>query len=280
METTVYADVLFFVNFSMDFITLWISAIISSRPRKALRMSLAAAFGGLYGVLSVIFRLGGGITYLLAGAVSIIMCLIAFGAESLLSLIKQSALVWGCGALLGGVMTALLSIGTSYGNGISPPGGSLLGLIAAISVVAVYITVRMICNTKNKRSATVRAKWKDREISFSALCDSGNLLRDPLSGDPVIPVSREIVSRLCGKDTCDSILCLDADKLSELGISVRLIPHRSDGQSTVIGGFLPDLITVECDKKKRQVRCVIAPRPCPKNYYAGHGATISPSLLP
>ncbi len=280
METTLYADVLFFVNFSMDFITLWISAILTSRPRSALRMSLAAALGGLYGVLSVVFHIGGLLTYLLAGTVSILMCLIAFGIDSIFALIKQSALVFGCGALLGGIMTALLSLGGSYEKENYQKSGGITGLLAAVSVILVYITVRLICNTKNKKTALVKIKWKEREVSFFALCDSGNLLRDPFSGDPVIPVSKETVIKLCGEDVTDALLMLDGEMLSKHGISLRLIPHRCDSQSSIIGGFIPDSVTVECDKRKNRVRCVIAPRNCPENYYAGHPATLPSSLLP
>lgn len=280
METTLYADVLFFVNFSMDFITLWISALLTSRPRSALRMSLGAALGGFYGVLSVVFHIGGIITYLLAGAVSVLMCHIAFGADSIASLLRQSALIWGCGALLGGVMTAILSLGGSVESESYQKSGGITGLLAAASVVFVYMIVRLICNSKNKKSAFVRVEWRGREISFQALCDSGNLMRDPFSGDAVIPVSKEVIIELCGDRITEAILSLDGEELSKSGVSLRLIPHRCDGESSIIGGFVPDSVTIECDKKKNRVRGVIAPRICPKNYYAGFAATLPSSLLP
>lgn len=280
LETTIYADVLFFVNFSMDFITLWISAILTSRPKSALKMCLGAAVGGLYGVLSVIFHISGTLTYFLAGTVSILMCIIAFGFDSIFSLLKQSAIVFGCGALLGGVMTAVLSLGGSYEAENYQKSGGITGLLACASVVFVYITVRLICNTKNRKYARVLIKWKGRDISFFALCDSGNLMRDPFSGDPVILLSKETLAGLCGEDITEAILSLDGETLSKNGISLRLIPHRSDSQSSIIGGFVPDLVTVECNKRKNRVRCVIAPRVCPENYYAGYPATLPASLLP
>ena len=191
METTVYADVLFLVNFSMDFITLWLSAILTSEKRSALRMAIAASIGAIFGIISVIFPFNRILTVLCAGGISIIMCLVAFGFSGILSVIKQSALIWGCGALLGGVMTAILSIG-SISTLSYKTGGGLLSVIAAAAIITVYVTVRLICNTKNRKAVTVKARFKNKELSFSALCDSGNLMRDPLNGDPVIPVSLEI----------------------------------------------------------------------------------------
>lgn len=264
----------------MDFITLWISALLSGRQRSALRMSLAAALGALYGVLSVVFSVGGALTYILAGAVSIVMCLIAFGTGGgIFSLFKQSALIWGCGALLGGVMTALLSLGKGAIDS-QRSGGGMLSLFAAASVVITYVTVRIICLSRGKGSVMVRARWCDREISFSALCDSGNLMRDPLGGDAVIPVSCEVVARLCGKALTDAMLAVDNKILCDSGLSVRIIPHRTDGESGIVCGFIPDSVTVISGKKKKAVRCVLVPRKCKKDHYAGCAGTIPTLLLP
>jgi len=280
LETTVYADVLFFVNFSMDFITLWISALLSSKPRKALRMTVAAAIGALYGVLSVLLHAGGVLSYLLCAAVSLLMAITAFGfSDGIRALIKQSALIWVCGALLGGVMTALLSVGGSI-YVAETRGGNLLSVICALSVAAVYAAVRLICNTKNKRTATVTATWKGNTVTFTALCDSGNLMRDPISGDPVVPVSKDILIKLCGRVVIDALLTLDSDTLTAMNVSLRLIPHKSDSTSDIIGGLLPDSVTVSAGKEKSTVRCILCPRECKKDHYAGHGATLPTSLLP
>ena len=243
-------------------------------------MSLAASMGGLYGVISVVLHIDGPLTYLLAGGVSVLMCFIAFGADSVFSLLRQSALIFGCGALLGGTMTAILSLGESADSNYYQRSGGLSGLLAAFAVLAVYLTVRLICNVKTKRSALVRVTWKEKSVSFLALCDSGNLLRDPFSGDPVIPLSRVVFEKLCGKEITDALISLDGDALSKHKISPRLIPHRCDGESNIIGALLVDSVTVECNKRKNRVRCLIAPRSFNENYYAGFPATLPYSLLP
>ncbi|MBQ2729267.1 MAG: sigma-E processing peptidase SpoIIGA [Clostridia bacterium] len=264
----------------MDFITIWISAILSSRQRSALRMSVASALGAVYGVLSVILQVNGAFTYISAFFVSIIMCIISFGlCGGLFSLLKQSILIWGCGALLGGTMTALLRL---FGNTqiITKNGGNVFSLYAAITTVLVYITVRIVCNNKNKSSVTVKVTHRNKEISFSALCDSGNLLRDPLGGDPVIPVSYRIVSKLCGQKLCTALMSVDSSILESSHISFRLIPYKRDGITGIEGGFIPDSVTVISGKKKKNVRCVLSPRKCEKDYFAGHAATLPTSLLP
>ncbi|MBQ4066108.1 MAG: sigma-E processing peptidase SpoIIGA [Clostridia bacterium] len=280
METTVYADVLFFVNFSMDFITLWIAALISSREKKALRMSAAAAVGGLYGVLNVILSPGTVITYICAGAISALMCLIAFGTcSSPVSFIKQSAVIWICGALLGGLMTSILSLGGNY-YGITSHSQGSFSLICALSIGALYMAARIICSVKDKRSVTVSASWKGRTVSFSALCDSGNLMRDPLGGSPVIPVSSEIIEKLCGRGITEALINMESDKLCSDNIRLRIIPSKAISASGMICGFIPDSVTVISGKRKKKVSCVLAVKDCKKDFFGGNSACIPYSLLP
>ena len=278
LETTVYADVLFFVNFSMDFITLWLSALITSRERSALRMSLASAFGGIYGVLSVFFSLSGTLSYITAFAVSTAMSFIAFGYGGLSSLLKQSALIWGCGALLGGIMTAILSMGSAYYE-TGASGGSMLSVVAGVAVIIVYFTVRMISSARGRRCVTVEVSFRGQKDSFQALCDSGNLMRDPLCGDPVILISSEITEKLCGSDINRALLNLDTRVLSEKGIPLRIIPHKSTDKKEVLAGFVPDGVTVISDKKKHSVHCVLCPIGTDKKYFAGCAATVPHALL-
>ena len=54
MEQIIYADVLFIVNFSMDFLALYITSKILHHDCHFLPMTLSAGLGALYGVVSLI----------------------------------------------------------------------------------------------------------------------------------------------------------------------------------------------------------------------------------
>ena len=278
ITTTVYADVLFFVNFSMDYITLWLCALLTSKERSALRLSLASAIGALYAVISLFFTLTPFFSYICAGCVSVLMSLVAFGMKAgLFSLFRQSALIWGCSAMLGGIMTAILSLSSvSYvdSNSTGP-----LSLVLAAGIIIVWVILRLVRFSKDRRAVTLRAEWKGQSIEFSALCDSGNLLRDPLSGDAVVPVSRHVLDKLCGKELCSALLSMDKSLTESEDISLRIIPHRDINSSGIICGFLPDRVSVITDKKKSPIRCILAPRDCPENYFSKCAASIHPSLI-
>ncbi len=255
--------------------------MISSKRRSALRMSLSASVGALYAVISIIFIKNTLLTYISCAIISVLMSIIAFGySKSIFSLIKQSALIWGCSALLGGMMTALLSIGSTQGT-VSPNGAdSKLKIVFAVAIIAVFIIVRLMTSAKSKKSVTVKAILKNRQVTFSALCDSGNLMRDPISGDAVIAVSDHIIQKLCGKDLTDAMLSLDLSLLSESGLRIRIIPHRTANGSDTLAGFAPDEVTVISEKRKHRVQCILIPKKCDKNYFAGYSATVPTTLVP
>ena len=54
METVLYADVLFLINFSMDYLSLYAVSRLLALPSRAWRMLAGAGVGGVYGVLSVV----------------------------------------------------------------------------------------------------------------------------------------------------------------------------------------------------------------------------------
>ena len=278
MEVTLYADVLFFVNFSMDFISIWATALLTSSPRGALRMSLASALGAIYGVLSVIIGLEGFFMYLSAAAVSVLMCLISFGmCGSTWGLIKHSALIWGCGALLGGVMSAVMtafgSTHTAAGNKV----GSPYALAAALAAAAVYITIRLMRSKKRGGSTEVSVTFRGKSIQFTALCDSGNLLSDPISGDPVIPVSANVLRGLTGEAVSRALSECSTDALISYNIPIRIIPHKSAGGTGLSLALIPDKVHIG-GKGGRDVRCLIAPLDVPPNYFGGFPATVSDNI--
>ena len=277
METTLYADVLFFVNFSMDFISLWAASLMCAAPRRAGRMSLAAALGGLYGVFAVILSLEGIFAYISAAAVSILMTLTAFGLPSgIFGLIRESAVVWGSGALLGGVMTALLSLfsGDFSQSATASPGG----LIIAAALVTTYFIVRALTRRKNEETVRLSVFYGGKSVELTALCDSGNLLRDPISGDPVMTVSDSVMIPLMGREAVGALTSYSPENAENLPHGFRLIPRKAATGSDICAAFLPDKIIIK-NKKSTAVRCLIAVSRCPADYFGGHPAVFPASAL-
>ena len=69
MEQTVYGDVLFFVNFCMDFQCLFLTARLLHRPFRIWRAALASVLGALYACAALFLAVSGAVALLLDSGV-------------------------------------------------------------------------------------------------------------------------------------------------------------------------------------------------------------------
>lgn len=272
-ESVVYADMLFLVNFSMDYITLYLTCRLTSAPPMRWRAVLSAAIGGLYGTLSVVWNAGGIYGALMTVAVSALLVIVAFGRASAAEIVRRAAVFWGTAALLGGIMTAICA---AAGRVQAPTGTGNTVLLLAGSAVCVLLT-RVMLRAGNKRSTTVRLTLDGRQCEFAALCDSGNLVREPLSSRPVIiadrTVLRTLVPELCrGKEIPERV----PDRLAS---RIRLIPINGMTGSGMATGFVADTVTIISDGRERACDAIVAVSTRGGDYFGGFPANVPATLV-
>ena len=78
MEQTVYGDILFFVNFCMDFQCLFLTAKLLHRPFSLWRALLSSALGALYACIALFLPVGGVAAFCADLLVCLVMCGIMF----------------------------------------------------------------------------------------------------------------------------------------------------------------------------------------------------------
>lgn len=254
MQSALYADVLFLVNFSMDYVTLYLTKKLTCAPQMKFRAVLSAAIGGLYGTLSVIFSIDGIVGAIAAVAVSALLVVIAFGRSGAAETLRRAAVFWGSAALLGGLMTAICSAAGSAESAVATDNTAVL-LIGSAFCTAI---TKLILKSGKAVSVRVRVALGDDICEFEALCDSGNLLREPLSSRPVIIADR---SRLRG---LVPTLCTDTAEYAipqELASRIRMIPVDGVNGHGLLYGFSPDSVTIINGRKEKPCDAVIAVSP-------------------
>lgn len=210
---TLYIDLLLLLNFLCDFLLLLGTNRLSGFPAQPLRLLGASAFGSLYSGLCLME----GFSFLLNPLwylVSLgILCCIAFGLN--LSALRRGAVFAILSLSLGGMATALhqsrffllvLDAGLLWLLSRAAFGGQPLG--------SQYIPITV-------RSGT-------GSCSFTALRDTGNRLRDPVTGESVILLSPQASRRLTGltwEELSHPLETMASQPLSGL----RLIPFSAIG---------------------------------------------------
>ncbi len=280
---TVYADVLFLVNFSLDYVSLYITGRLLSEPMKTARLCAAAALGAVYAVAALFFDVPEAIYIAVTLAVSALMCVCAFRRTGILGTVGASVLLFSVGCALGGAMTAIYSLGAGYRESLSGSAGgggaAVIVAVAALAMGAVFIASRVAVRRRGVGSAKVTVEAGERSATFDALADSGNLLRDPVTGRPALILSPSAASRVLPEaavgaavsdDAATAATSLPPDILSR----VRILPVKNVYGDGVLLGYRPDRVVVG---DKREVDCVIAVS-AKKDGFGGYEAVLPAEL--
>ena len=176
--------------------------------------------------------------------------------------------------MLAGIMTAVLSFG-SNGND-----ASFIIPTAISACVVLFFVIRALSARSGCKDMGVKITYGGKTIEFTALCDSGNLLRDPFSGRPVLLISGEELSALLPPYIVSALISCDTEILSANGIMPRLIPRGSEDGASLVCAIRPDMSVITAGKRSVTRDLLIAPTDKRKNYYAGYPATAPSVLIP
>ena len=251
----VYADVLFLINFVSSYIMLrLIERLILKRRVKTFRIIIAASVGGIASVAVFCADIPYALLLPIKTLSAVIMVFTAFfnrGGHILRTVLWLFALsgmtvaaAMMLAMLLGGVTGVLVKCGTVYFD--LPPGVFLPLFILSYAAAAIF--TKILQNRRAKRRYSVTISYGGKKITVPALFDSGNLLRDPLSGKCVSVLewdkARELIGADCGFDT----LTEHTDD-----VILRAVPYRGiNGTGGVIYAFTADEMEIPEENKSAE----------------------------
>lgn len=279
MGRVVYADLLFLVDFSMDFLCFFITARLLHRRFFFVRSILAAAIGGVYSVLALLVRFAAPLGFLLSLGVCVLMCLCAFGVgkvgkarekgedgEKASSFFFHTAVYFGVSAGMGGLMTAFCNLLNRLSLPLdsipaTPSSGGLsvwlFGLLAVVSGGFAMAGGHFFRNTNGNETVSLEIVYQNTTLTLHGMVDSGNLASDPMSGRPVIFVDQEPLSRILPKEQIRAAMegefAVFATDSGGRG-KIRLIPLQTATGEKMICAFVPDRVRIqkETPKPKRK----------------------------
>lgn len=239
MGQTVYVDLFFMINFSMDFLCFFLTSQLLGDKLPLFRTLLASAVGGIYANVALFLSTGGIFSVALDVLVCVLMCLIAFGGQK--GLLARTCVYVAVSMALGGFMTAIFallnraepSLDGIEGDGIS---AWLLALLAVVSALLTLVGGRFFRRKSAKKYTYVCVRMNGKEKNIRALCDSGNLLREPLSGKACVIADVGAVSELISAELTAAVKSKSAEGIDRLKTDtarrIKLIPTKtavSDG---------------------------------------------------
>lgn len=234
----VYLDLAVLLNFLVDLMLLLGTNRLAGFPENWRRSLIAAALGGLYSGACLLpgFHFLGNMLWRLVSLVGI--SVIAFGWDP--SALKR------CGVFL--LLTMALGGAAAGLNRNNIP----TLLLAAGSIWLLCRTV--FTGGTAQEYVPIELTYGEKHIMLTALRDTGNTLRDPISGEQVLVISPEAALRLTGLSR--EQLAAPLETLSRRPVpGLRLIPYRAVGQG---GGFLLGMRVPQVKIGPRKQSAVVA----------------------
>lgn len=263
MQRVIYGDVFFLVNFSMDYLGIYLVRKLTHKPTKLRRELLAASVGGIYAIFA--FFLPPAIETPLTLLMPFLLARIAFSDHTAARLFKDGVMLLGISFSIGGIMTAgYYAIGkflTEQGILVNGSPETLysdlplpiIALTASLAALFAYLWGRLTKATVAKKELTVTVKEGGKAHDLKAFCDSGNLLEEPLTHLPVIVVNKKAMEQILPHSLKSVFFSsiLNADKIPpRLMKKTRFIPISTVAGEGLLLGYIPEAVTVEGKDKR------------------------------
>ena len=271
MEQTVYIDLYFLVNFSMDLLCLMITASLLHRKVNRLRAILAATLGGAYAVAALLLGFAGLWGFLADTLAALFLCAITFHIKkaSPWRTLKCVPILLLSSMTIGGIMTALynllnqlnLPLESLQGDGLSV---WIFALVTAVSGVATLHGGHFRTRAQKSEAVTLQVTLFHKSITLRAMVDSGNLLRDPISGKGVIVVDLDRLSPILPHALFNACRTGNAEawlSSHEHARITRLIPASGATGNRLLIAVVPDELLITSNKETYAADYLIAPAP-------------------
>lgn len=271
---TIYLDVILLENLCMNYIILFATGLVSKNSIKQWRIIIASLVGGVYSILSFAPILQVYSSLFFKILLSIVMIYLSFKPKNIKQLFKQLILFYLISFAFGGCAFALLYfvkpenilMRNGVFTGTYPIKIAILGGILGFAIVNIAFKVVKGRVRKKDMFCEVQIKFRGKVASIKAMIDTGNLLKDPISGMPVIVVEAKqleaVIPTMIIENLTRIISGEEQNVMTEIGeeyiSKFRVIPFSSLGkQNGLLLGFKADEITVITEEEEQTIRQVI-----------------------
>lgn len=279
MYLEIYPDIIFIINFAIDFILLLLLKIICKKSASTGRLLLAAAAGGLIAMVVGVFPwMNVVIRFLILNvSSSVIMLLLAYGISGRADFVRQFISLYLLTYFLGGFINSiyyhssfrikLIRLGSLISSNLTLKAVTLC-LAIACSTFFLGLWLFRMANSKRHSTLDTELILGDMKVSTKGLVDTGNCLYDPVFRKPVIIIERMLLMDLMPADQYERLIAINNliaekgqesvnlelpasyEQMDALPFKLRFIPYRSVGrQNGLLLGLVLDKVLVRQGKE-------------------------------
>lgn len=264
---TIYIDIVLLENLIMNFIILLATGLILKEKIKSIRLLLASLVGAIYSVVSYLSILEIYQSMILKIILSIVIIYIAFNPQTMKKMWKDLIIFYLTSFAFGGAAFALIYIVKPQDilmkNGLFlgtyPLKTAFLGAIVAFVIIMVAFTVVKSKISKKDMFCEIEIGLNETTIKATAMLDTGNMLKEPITNTPVIVVEHTLLYECIPKEILnhlDELIGGDFDNVpeeikKEYVTKLKLIPFSSLGkQNGMLLGMKADFVKIKNEENE------------------------------
>lgn len=261
---TLYIDVYFLINFTVDLLSLYFAACFSKIPTTVKRLIFASSVGAIIAIAVVLMPEIPLLKFVIA---TLGLFAVGFIAPKKVGIKRRIKYIFAFvifEGLVGGVVSFIWDILDRYISKIfdSSEGGAVnrkmlfLSLIVLLCIGVFKMLVSFFSGVESEESARVEISFMDNTAVVSAFVDSGNLAVDPMDMSPILLLKRDVAKSILPENIID--LC-NIDSLDRsVKKRIRLIPVSRGGQTHVLVGVKADAVRLIDGESSEELRVTLA----------------------
>lgn len=258
---TVYWDMMFLINFAIDYIILYSTAKTLFLKRNIFKILSGALIGGIYGIFafekSFVFN---ALTYIFVTFFILYVTFSKLNFKIVSTFYIISFLFGGISGYLNNLYGVIkMSNGFFYiENNLL---AVLLGVVLSSFIVVIFLKLIKRNTIKLRQIKTVDIFCDGKSVTVSGMLDTGNLLLDPITKYPVILVNFSDIKQIINEDLEKFLeendnLCVNINR--RIINKIRLIPYKNSSSNDILKGFKPDYIVIKEEKERKITDVIIA----------------------
>ncbi|MBE6644437.1 MAG: hypothetical protein E7612_03550 [Ruminococcaceae bacterium] len=260
---TLYIDIYFLINFTVDLLALYFSALFYKLPITTVRLMLSAFIGAAYAVFGILLLENSVYMYPISVLILITMIIIITKGSHIYRKIKYCILFLVFEILIGGLVfygyTSLDKF-EPLKNFISEENENkkliLLSVLILFSIGVLKLIISLFNGTRCHKSVKLIVEYNGEKKSIDAFVDSGNLAVDPFDKTPVMLIGQKLANEIYGNDSekIYSICEIDAS----LKKKIKIIPVSFGAEKKILYGIKPDFVYVKTKTNEERISLTIA----------------------
>ncbi|MBU5438168.1 sigma-E processing peptidase SpoIIGA [Tissierella sp. MSJ-40] len=266
----IFAEYLLIENAIINYIILYVAKSITRTKTTRLRMLLAAIVGSIYTLVFFFPSLQFMTKFSIKFCLSILIIILAFNPNRLNLFLKQISAFYVVSFIFAGASIGIYFISNNTPNSIFklnikgfPVKYLILGIVVATILIKNILKYYFVKVNKENYLTKVTVALNQKKAYFTALIDTGNSLKEPITKTPVIIAEFEALDYILPSNVIEMYMNNRDKDLEHMGkimdevkdkMVLRLIPYKSIGNTNgMIIGFKPDYVVISFKDGRKEI---------------------------